>query len=97
VPLQFEAGYKPRGWLGVLIGARPYVNFSNPSNLKDKVGQLVDQLKKILNKDHAGMHVQLPKLFEYRYYFSVNYIDISEFCVTCQLFYISKIVLASLL
>jgi len=57
VPLQLEAGHKPRGWLGVLVGARPYLDVSNPSNFKEKVGQIVDQLKKILNSDKTGMNL----------------------------------------
>jgi len=60
VPLQLEAAYVPRGWLGVLIGARPYFNCSSSSSFKDKIGQLSDLLKKILNKDQSSMHMQLP-------------------------------------
>jgi len=65
VPLQLEAGYKPRGWVGLLVGARQYFSFSNSGTVKEKMGQLLDLLKKILRSDKTGMRVRLPKLFQY--------------------------------
>jgi len=64
VPLQLEAGYKPHGWLGLLVGARQYFSFSNSGMVKEKMGQLLHLLKMILD-GNKGMCVQLPKLFQY--------------------------------
>lgn len=82
--LQFEAGYKPRGWLGLIIGSRPYFSFSSPSSIKEIMGQLVDRLKKIRNSDSASMHRHLPKLFDC---LPINDdIDIDKFLQTCWMF-----------
>ena len=67
--LQFEVGYKPRGWLGLVIGSRPYFSLSSPSSIKEIMGQLLDRLKKIRNSDSASMQKHLPKLFDC---FSIN-------------------------
>lgn len=43
-----ELGYKPDGWLGLLIGSRYFVEFSGKYKFEDKMVDLFRELDRIL-------------------------------------------------
>ncbi|XP_045216641.2 uncharacterized protein LOC123566525 [Mercenaria mercenaria] len=45
VPLKMQRGYKPDGWLGALIGARLYIEFSPHYPFDDQMKKVRDQIK----------------------------------------------------
>ncbi len=47
IPLLFEAGYKPDGWLGILQGAKPYYKFRSD----DEIDESIDELLKAIKED----------------------------------------------
>ncbi|KAL4227784.1 hypothetical protein ACF0H5_013220 [Mactra antiquata] len=44
VPLKMQRGYKPDGWLGILIGARLYIEFSPHYDFDTQMGKLRENL-----------------------------------------------------
>ncbi|XP_060575827.1 uncharacterized protein LOC132733241 [Ruditapes philippinarum] len=45
VPLKMQRGYKPDGWLGALIGARLYIEFSPHYPFEDQMIKVRNQIK----------------------------------------------------
>ncbi|CAH1238555.1 Hypp5602 [Branchiostoma lanceolatum] len=44
VPLMMEAKYKPDGWLGAILGAKLYFDFSAQHKFEDSIGKLTKEL-----------------------------------------------------
>ncbi|XP_038051204.1 uncharacterized protein LOC119724293 [Patiria miniata] len=44
IPLRLQSDYDPDGWLGIMIGAKLYVDMSRPDNLEEDFSKLKQQL-----------------------------------------------------
>lgn len=42
-----QQGYKPDGWLGLILGAKLYYDVSEESRFQDRVGKLVMALRNV--------------------------------------------------
>ncbi|XP_045166230.1 uncharacterized protein LOC123529776 [Mercenaria mercenaria] len=51
IPLKMERGYKPDGWLGLMIGSRYFVEFSGKYKFEDKLVDLYRELDRILKPE----------------------------------------------
>ena len=51
IPLMMERGYKPDGWLGMLMGTQMYVNFDGKYEFDYAFNLLLDQLNRTLSPD----------------------------------------------
>uniref|UniRef100_W5N735 TIR domain-containing protein n=1 Tax=Lepisosteus oculatus TaxID=7918 RepID=W5N735_LEPOC len=45
VPLMMEKNYRPDGWLGALLGAKLWIDFSNDSNFEESISQLIKEIE----------------------------------------------------
>ncbi|XP_045182816.2 uncharacterized protein LOC123541422 isoform X1 [Mercenaria mercenaria] len=45
IPLKMEQGYKPDGWLGILLGEKYFVEFSGKYDFNDKVKDLFKEIR----------------------------------------------------
>ena len=47
VPLMLQRGYKPDGWLGFILGAKLFFDFSGKYPFQDKFNDLLKELHRI--------------------------------------------------
>ncbi|XP_035273869.1 uncharacterized protein LOC118227475 [Anguilla anguilla] len=45
IPLMMEQNYKPDGWLGALLGAKLWIDFSDNCNFEESIKQLIKEIK----------------------------------------------------
>lgn len=46
IPLKMQEKYSPDGWLGILIGAKLYIEFSRKYSYTEKFQELVDAVNR---------------------------------------------------
>lgn len=46
IPLKMQEKYYPDGWLGILIGAKLYIEFSRKYSYSEKFQELVDAINR---------------------------------------------------
>lgn len=61
VPLKMQRGYKPDGWLGALIGAKLYIEFSPHYPFEAQMQQLRNQLKEAEEPPSPSPYPDTPK------------------------------------
>ena len=54
LPLMMQRYYKPDGWLGIMMGAKLYVNFDGKYTFQKAMDMLVKELSEKLSVDAAG-------------------------------------------
>ncbi|KAJ8391656.1 hypothetical protein AAFF_G00087970 [Aldrovandia affinis] len=45
IPLMMERNYNPDGWLGALLGAKLWIDFSDGCNFEESINQLIKEIK----------------------------------------------------
>ena len=59
IPLRYQHGYKPRGWLGLLINSLLYYEVHSESSLIENLPEIKNALDKCLSHDEdaeSGSH-----------------------------------------
>ena len=51
VPLMMQRHYKPDGWLGMLMGAKKYINFDGKFEFATAYDMLLREMQRYLNPD----------------------------------------------
>ena len=60
-----ERGYKPDGWLGFILGAKLFYDFSGKYAFQDKINDLLKEMKRIKGQPQAVQNeVIVPKKTE---------------------------------
>jgi hypothetical protein len=59
-----EQGYKPDGWLGLMIGSKYFIDFSGKYKFEDKLVDLFRELDRILKPENAGLEHNVTDLSE---------------------------------
>ena len=73
-----EQGYKPDGWLGLMIGSKYFIDFSGKYKFEDKLGDLFRELDRILKpetivKENTKTESSLVSLvYVYYYYYKTQ-------------------------
>ncbi|KAJ8340432.1 hypothetical protein SKAU_G00350650 [Synaphobranchus kaupii] len=52
IPLMMEQNYKPDGWLGALLGAKLWTDFSENCNFDESIKQLIKEIKGRTPEEH---------------------------------------------
>ena len=74
IPLMMEPGYSPDGWLGIILGAKLWMDFRKEPN----VG--IQQLMKEIAKGRVGMHPRCNFIFCVDLYFGKMMMMICAVC-----------------
>ena len=45
IPLKMQMNYAPDGWLGALVGAKLFIEFSGKYTYEDKITELLDRIR----------------------------------------------------
>ena len=60
-----ERGYKPDGWLGFILGAKLFYDFSGKYAFQDKINDLLKEMKRIKGQTQTAQNeVIVPKKTE---------------------------------
>ena len=60
-----ERGYKPDGWLGFILGAKLFYDFSGKYAFQDKINDLLKEMKRIKGQPQTAQNeVIVPKKTE---------------------------------
>ena len=54
VPLMLERGYKPDGWLGFILGAKLFYDFSGKYPFQDKLNDLLKELRRLKGQNQGA-------------------------------------------
>ena len=58
IPVMFERGYKPDGWLGILMGSKLYYNMFNSDEMADSMPGLVNAVSVLQNDNRKPAFMQ---------------------------------------
>lgn len=50
IPVMFERGYKPDGWLGIIMGSKLYYNMHNTDEMAESIPGLVGEVTAVQNE-----------------------------------------------
>jgi len=50
IPCLLEKSYKPKGWLGIIIGDQLYIDFSSPDTFDEAFEELIAEIQTIQNR-----------------------------------------------
>ncbi|XP_043933463.1 uncharacterized protein LOC122806805 [Protopterus annectens] len=54
LPLMMEKNYKPDGWLGAILGAKLWIDFTSKQSFEDSINHLIKELGSVIKPAQAG-------------------------------------------
>ncbi|CAD5118691.1 DgyrCDS7375 [Dimorphilus gyrociliatus] len=60
VPIMTQRGYKPDGWLGILMGSKFYINFDGKFSFSKALEKLLREINRILDADDSNNQAIVP-------------------------------------
>jgi len=62
IPLMAQSGFRPKGWLGMMLGTKLYYDFCNPEAFDNMVAETVKAIRKAIPADPTAPATPIPPI-----------------------------------